>query len=806
MGDFFDLIEELLGQRRRSKAQLASFVGVTPQAIYGWRAVLPEEPNLIKVVQFFESQPGPSVGDLIITTYSDEKGWKRPDLYLRQLRDAASDVAAGSSRDMPPAHEGSPDDSKSTPPSGGSGRRRGGRKSASQPGGLEGEHITTHNLPPPSWEFFFGRESDMRAAIDTLRPYPHSQYPILAIDGVGGVGKTALALAVAHFHASGYVPTTVNPDLFVGVAPGEQFDAVVWVSAKRTSLEPSGIVERHPPLRNLSDLYAELATTLDRPEILTSSEEQQQMLVRSALSSRRVLLVIDNLETVDDPRILRFIRDLPAPTKAIITTRYRIDGAVSLRLEGLDPEHAVSLVDAETGRRGLTIEESDRLIIAKETGGIPLAIIWTIGQVAAGRDLSHVLMRLKSAKGDYARFCFAESLQFLEDQHEAGAVHALTALSLFAGGATREGIGFVSGLQDLAYERDTALQRLTDLSLLNFRENRFFLLPLTKEYASAEMKRDLEFESFALSRWYEWHLRITGRAGRGGSDLDSSVLLELEPEHENIVWAVDQAWRKEATLSTFVRLVRNIEFYWLETARWQEFEQYVDKGRQLAPEPIDRVHFAGRLAWMYVLRGDVVRAKDSIDEARRLLDRFPSDYELMRIEDFEGQLEFEKGAWKEAERHFKRSLEVAARLNDRRGLFACNKYLGDVYCELQKLDRARSQLEKAEGYVGEPGEGQWIRGRAFVSHLRGLILRAEGDLLGAEQAFAECIDYLGFHTDVRLMLRARQDLALSRLRGTNSETAVAPLRENLAAFRRLGMQHKVDETQKLLSELEATPQ
>ncbi len=51
--------------------------------------------------------------------------------------------------------------------------------------------------------------------------------------------------------------------------------------------------------------------------------------MRRALSQQRTLLIVDNLETVDDERVLTFIREVPEPTKVIVTTRHRLDVAYS---------------------------------------------------------------------------------------------------------------------------------------------------------------------------------------------------------------------------------------------------------------------------------------------------------------------------------------------------------------------------------------------------------------------------------------------------------------------------------------------
>jgi len=96
---------------------------------------------------------------------------------------------------------------------------------------------TYHHLPSPNYEFV-GRKEELEEVLRILRPYPHSQYPLVTIDGIGGVGKTALALAVAYR----YVREFENLD------EAERFKTVVWTSAKKSNLTPTGIVTRQQSL------------------------------------------------------------------------------------------------------------------------------------------------------------------------------------------------------------------------------------------------------------------------------------------------------------------------------------------------------------------------------------------------------------------------------------------------------------------------------------------------------------------------------------------------------------------------------
>jgi Cdc6-like AAA superfamily ATPase len=122
-----------------------------------------------------------------------------------------------------------------------------------------------HNLPQPDFGQFIGRENELAQVLRQLRPYPHSQHPIVTIDGVGGVGKSALALEVSHRYLRGSDDISSN----------ERFDAIIWTSAKQNVLTAEGIVERKQVLRTIDDIYTTIAVTLEREDIIKAPVEER---------------------------------------------------------------------------------------------------------------------------------------------------------------------------------------------------------------------------------------------------------------------------------------------------------------------------------------------------------------------------------------------------------------------------------------------------------------------------------------------------------------------------------------------------
>jgi predicted ATPase len=110
---------------------------------------------------------------------------------------------------------------------------------------------------------------------------------LVVLRGLGGVGKTALAVQVAQ-----------NLE-------GDPFEAVIWTSAKDIPL-------------TTADLFDDIAQVCGLPYLLSLSlsTKQRRLAVLEVLDAKRCLLVMDNFESVTDPEVLRFLRVIPARSVA----------------------------------------------------------------------------------------------------------------------------------------------------------------------------------------------------------------------------------------------------------------------------------------------------------------------------------------------------------------------------------------------------------------------------------------------------------------------------------------------------------
>ena len=361
-----------------------------------------------------------------------------------------------------------------------------------------------HNLPQRDYVRFVGRTEELARLHKLL--HPKDRIWTIVIDGVGGIGKSALALEIAHHYLSN----------FDALPKEERFDAIIWASAKSATLTADGIVARQQAINTINDIYKTVATTLGEDNIAHDRFEDQNRLVRRALTRQRTLLIIDNLETVDDLRINAFIRELPDPTKCIITTRYRVDVADPIRLVGMSRDDAIALINQECAKKGVQLPDQQADLLYKRTGGLPLAIVWSVAQMGCGYDVVSVLRHLGDAKGDIARYCFEGSVLQIRNKP---AYSLLICLALSRSIATQEYLAYVADLSEM--DCIEGLVELEKLSLVNRQigqqTTHYKIHPLVREYSIASM------ENVPLDKLEKMVLRITERYEPFGAEAISLI-------------------------------------------------------------------------------------------------------------------------------------------------------------------------------------------------------------------------------------------------------------------------------------------
>ncbi|WP_427162294.1 tetratricopeptide repeat protein [Aliinostoc sp. HNIBRCY26] len=548
------------------------------------------------------------------------------------------------------------------------------------------------NLPdnlPRYNDVFVGRKPEMQRCLEALSPEERGWG--VTIDGIGGMGKTALALEVAHL-----------------ARQQAMFDAYLFVSAKTTWLTAEGVREETLALSSLDSFCREFARVLGQAEIvkMTDATERRRALL-DALRGRRTLLIWDNLETLNPEErdmIAEFVRKLPNPNKAIITSRRRTgESALTIRLDRLSAADALELM-REKGRKNPRLGEQLKattrqtlIALYEAAGGNPLALDWTLGQVAhKGYSINLALERLRNAakSPDLYGFLFADAAETLTPNDRK----VLSALSVFLTPAKTEVLADATGLAST--EIQVSVERLVTLSLVNDLDGeRFALHPLTRTY----VKANLETTDIVgtLRYWVDYAQKYGGRSE------NYKTYDKLEAEWQNLE-GVATTLREMAGIPGTLKdkqaaqmlidlenaLYNFLWFrgYWDERVRLGEWRYQAGKA---LGQWSDAGWGAYNAAWIHYNRAETERAASWAAQMTEVMERGGSRRDKANAIRLQGLIAAQRQEWLEAERFYQEALAIYRESGEEQTEAISVNSLGNV-ARLQKhYDRAESYYKEA---------------------------------------------------------------------------------------------------------------
>lgn len=649
-----------------------------------------------------------------------------------------------------------------------------------------------HNLPQPDYTRFVGRQKELDWL--RMRLSPSDRAWQIAIVGIGGVGKTALALAIAH-HYLEYYPNMPSE---------ERFEAIIWFSAKEEVLTIKGREKSALSgllFRTLEDMYTTIAQALNREDITRALPHERDQLVRKALSAQRTLLIIDNMETVSDERVRTFLRYLPVPTKCINTSREWLDVADVLKLIGLSPEEAEHLITEEATVRNVNLNEMQIGRLFERTSGLPLPIKLSAARLASGENFDQVIRWLGDARGDLAEYCIKGQIDTAH-LHDTNSWKILLTCSLFDQdiGATREALGSIADLS-LA-ERDEGLTLLQRLSLLNRTEaDRFWMLPMVRECAEAELAK-ADFGEVFIERWLDWLIAFTQNYG---IDLEFHIehareISSVYPHLLNAIrWCLEhQRWE------TLLQLVEGSCFYPYLVGLFGELREMLEAGMQATKSTLSERNercegrFMYQLARTLRVQGQFEEALEYLDKAEEIALRYKDDLELGRLRQLRAHILYQEDHLLEGEQVAKTVKELGDRLNNLELKVWAYQRLAHFESKKLHFDKAEEWLDQAEKWCKELN---WSRELAWTTADRTSILMQQGNITAAETLLMESLKMATYCSDSRLIARNKYRLVEIYLDTTRLQRALQMAEEVHDLYERLGMAKELANVKDLLQRL-----
>jgi tetratricopeptide (TPR) repeat protein len=606
-------------------------------------------------------------------------------------------------------------------------------------------------LPPDSADFT-GRDAQIRLLYGLLATDPDEGRPgavvISAVAGMGGVGKTALAVHVGH-QLRGRFP-----------------DGQLFASLQGSS----------SPLRP-ADVLAGFLRDLGVPDAaISAAQAERAARFRTLLAARRMLIVLDDARDAAQVRPL-----LPgtAGCAVIVTSRNTLPGlagAALLGLDVLDADEARGLFNAIVGPQRAAAEPDATASVLACCAGLPLAVRIAASRLASrpGWSIAHLAGKLADEKGrlteltagDLAvRASFAVSYDTLPRAGcDPARVFRLLGLPT-ASVLSLPAIAALSGQP--ASEVAAALERLTDAHLLESpAPDRFRLHDLLRTYAAepaeyTDSEEEREAAIHRMLRWYGEHTVTAARVLAPTGRLPASALFQV------------------ATLEAMTGPAQALDWYQSELANLTgAVRQAADMGMH------DLAAQIAAAMWDFFRRSPhaqdwLVTSEIGVSSARHLGDNAVLSWLLNSV----GQVHSREERFDDARRCFTEALDIRRRTGDQTGeAMVLNSLAIDLLYQ-ERLEEALTHLRSALAIHAVPGDQDHAgmilnnighillrlkRHDEALDHLRqALVIRHQsGDRYGegnTESALGDVFHDLGRLEDAvehyRLALAAHQDTA-----------------------------------------------
>jgi tetratricopeptide (TPR) repeat protein len=557
---------------------------------------------------------------------------------------------------------------------------------------------------------------------------------ICAIDGMAGIGKTALAVHAAHRLA----PQFPDGQIFLqlqGHTPGQR--PVDPADALASLLEASGVAAQQIP----------------------AGLEPRAWLWRHRLAGKRMLLVLDDAAGHEQVRPL-----LPgaAGSLVLVTSRRHLtalEDAQVINLDILSPDEATALLVRLAGRPGLHPADPSVGEISRLCGHLPLAIgmlarqlrhhpAWTVEELAV--DLAAARNRLELMQAENLSAAAAFDLSYrdltLDQQHmfRRLGLHPGTDIDVYAAAALSE-----SGI-------DAARRNLADLYDHNLiaepSRGRYRMHDLISEYAqvlaAAESAAARDAAVHRLLEYYLQTVRVASRhlvrRTRYQPDSKGDILPFPKPDlskpQEATIWMhIEQANLYAAAnyavthglIEFAVALPAAMHGYLRHHGNWDQVLAVYGGALDQARQACDWQAEAGALTDIgdiQMLSGNYPRAAASLTRAVEICREHSDKHAEAHALSILGYVQHQTGDDRAAAATLTTALKVYCDYSDRLGEASALAYLSEVQMTAGQYRAAKTGLEQALDLHCRLGNRLW---EAEILNLLGGVQNALGDYQAA---------------------------------------------------------------------------
>jgi len=634
-----------------------------------------------------------------------------------------------------------------------------------------------HNLPTPTYGKFVMREKPFNDLVVGLQ----QRVAIVLVVSLGGMGKTCIARETAQ-------------QCLYGEGEYPKFDAVVWISDKGRE-----------GTTTLNLLLDEICRTLDYPGFTSFQFDDKKIEVENLLRRQRVLLVVDNFETITDSALAQWLIRLPEPSKAVVTSREYMRAfrncTYVIELHGMEDDEIRELVANRLKMLGLEkymadVSQLDPLI--QICGGNPMAIEIALGYIKYEHKTIHEITdEIYESRGELFEYLFARCWQLLS--HEDRSV--LFAMQLFPFGAYPDALLAVSGSKGFSF--DNSITHLTELSLIDINQDdllskpQYSLHSLVKAFVNSKIKEVAGFELEARGRWIKWYSDLASRIGFCWNDIDRLNLLDPKGERENIEAVLDWALENKR-YEEIIQITRDIRYYYYVRGIWSTSINI------LRAEVARKANNADVEFEALVYHINIASKQNNIQEVEKYLPRLMelaenNEMSADNLVDFRhasalyylARQEYDTALQLWKENLSRGNLSPHASNANRRWMAVCLQEKGQLNEAAKLFDEVLTDAQKQD----------FVRGVVSVETHLAFIALDQFDLDGAEKRLSHALHHAKEIKDKRAIAELNHLYARFYIKKQDIYTAKEALEIAIDGFERLGLQNKLIEVREMMASL-----
>ncbi|HEV2129009.1 MAG TPA: LuxR C-terminal-related transcriptional regulator [Thermomicrobiales bacterium] len=558
-----------------------------------------------------------------------------------------------------------------------------------------GERIDS-GLPSPLTSFL-GRDEVISRVVRLL---DDPSVRLLTLTGPGGVGKTRLAIEVAHRIRADFA----DGACFVPLAPVGDPTLVLPAIAHVLGI----------PTHPTQPLWDTLVDTLRDGHLLLLLDNFEHLLFEPPAWLAELIATCPRLTVLVTSQVALHVggeQRFEVPPLRLSSRsgeRAGFSEAVALfeqRAQAVRPDFAVNSKNQAAVER-----------ICRAVDGLPLAIelaasrILFLHPAEIAAHLSHRLRLLTGGQRDMPPRLQSmhNAMTWSHDLLDSNERRLFRRLAVFVDGFTLDAAEEVcAGGEGTAFDVLGGLASLLDHSLIRRDDEsdhaRFMMLEVIREFGVEQLEASGEIDVIR-DRHADQCLAIASRVAPGPqhrSQPELSEIARFEADYGNVRAAL--AWLDESGRhGDLAQLAMYLRSFWYLTDRYEEALRWLERLLQLNPEPsIDVLCTAGQMAQLlgtpdaaHYLERALARAEPSGDAYQEAEARF---HLAIHLED--------SGAYAQAERLFVEAQERYERAGNALGMRQSDYHLGVVAFGLGRLPQAKRRLEEvivAAQAAGDP--------------------------------------------------------------------------------------------------------